>query len=130
VQSGGEDLRQSAGTHPIDSPRNGHQVTLVDCRELCLPSATDDRHHTRADLKAPTAITELQYFAGQLHSRNVLRGADRRRIQPASLHHVPTVEPRGPHPHQHLAGPRRGIGMLFDQDLLLADGDGAHEPEA
>ena len=40
--------------------------------------------------------------------------------------HVGAVEPGGTHPDEHFARARFGVGMVFDDDLLVADGDCPH----
>ena len=54
------------------------------------------------------------------------RAAGRRRVAPAQLHLVGAVQARAAHAHEHLAGPGDRVGMLFDEDLAVADRGCSH----
>ncbi len=126
VVGGREDLRQTCGGGPVQNGGNRHQLPLVDDGQLGLPAPTDDRHDAVAEREPLRSETERCHLAGELHAGDVLRRARWRGVEPTPLHHVGAVEPRGAHPHEHLARPGNRVGVLLKHELLLADGDGAH----
>ena len=104
----------------------GISMPLVDDRQLRLAAAADDRHHAVAGGRSASRPVRSRHLAGELQAGDVRRPAGRRRVEPAALHHVGAVEAGGAHAHEHLvlAGPR--VGVLLDEDLAVADRDGAH----
>ena len=126
VVGGGEDLGGAAGLGPVEAVGHGHQQPLVDGEPLALAAAADEAHDAVAGLEARGALAERRDLAGDVEPRDVLRPAGRRRVEPALLHHVGAVEAGGTDRDQHLAVAGRGLGMVFDDDLAVADGRGAH----
>jgi hypothetical protein len=121
-----EDLRQAAGRRPVEPLRHGHQLALVHEAQLSLRAAADDRHHAVADLEAFGARAERRDLPCQLHPRDVLRRARRRRVEAAPLHHVRAVQPCRVHPYEHFPCARLRVRVLLDHDLLLANRRSAH----
>ena len=127
VVGGREDLGQAARVGELDGVGTAHELALVDDRELGLAAAADDPHDAIALGEARRARPERLDDAGELEARDVRRAAGRRGVAPVQLHHVGAVEARAAHADEHLAGPGYGVGMLFDEDLAVADGGGSHE---
>ena len=126
VVGGREDLRQPAGVRKGDRIGHGHELALVDGRELGLPAAADDAHHAIAFGEAPRARPERLDRTRKLQARNVLRASCWSRVAPAQLHHVGAVQAGSRDSHEHLAGARLGVGMLLDEDLAVPDRGGTH----
>ena len=79
-------------------------------------------------LEAHRAGAEAGDLAGHLEAGDVRRRAGRRRVAAGQLHLVGAVEARRADADEDLAGARLGVGMLFDEDLAVADRCGAHAP--
>ena len=86
--------------------------------ELGLAAPAGDAHHPVALAEAMCLRTDRGDLAGQLQSRDVLGRVRRGRIVAGALHHVGAVETGRPHADEDLAGPRLGIGMVLDAQLL------------
>ena len=126
VVGGAEDLGDAARRRPVELVGDRHRHALVHDRQLALPAAADDRHHAVADLEPPHPVADRDHLAGELEPRDVRRRAGRRRIAARELMHVGAVEAGGVHADQQLAGLRRGIWVLFDGDLAVANRGGTH----
>ena len=105
---------------------HGHELALVDDRELALAAAADDPHDAVALGEARRAVAEAGDLTRELEAGDVLRRAGRGRVAPAQLHHVGAVDARRAHADEHLAGPGLGVRVLLDEDLAVADRCGAH----
>ena len=126
VVRGREDLGHSPGGDQAEPARDAHQLTLMRDAQLGLRSSADNPHHLVSGRKAFRCGPQRGHLAGELHPGNVLRRSGRRWIQPATLHHVGAVQPGGMDAHEHLTRARLGVGVLLDDELVLADRDGAH----
>ena len=104
----GEHLRQPTGRGPVERVGHGHELALVDRRQLRLAAAADDRHHTLAHREALGPRPERCHLAGELEAGDVRWRAGRRGIQAAPLHHVGPVQPRRTNLDEHLPRARRG----------------------
>ena len=126
VVRGGEHLRNGAGLDPAQALGHRHQLALVDDAQLGLPAAADHRHDAIAVGESLGAGPAGRHLAGELEARDVLRRARRRRVMPAELMDVGTVEAGRADADQHLARARLWIGVLGDDELAIADGGGTH----
>src|SRR4051812_11806486 len=111
---------------PVDPRGDRHRLSLVARRELGLPAAADDRHDAVARGEAVRPGAARDDLAGELEAGDVLGRARRRRVDAAPLHHVRPVDAGGLDADEDLAGPRLGVGVVLDGQLLVADRDGAH----
>src|SRR3954453_5822984 len=110
----GEHLGRAARLGPIETLGHGHEHALVNGRELGLAATTDYRHDAVALLEAAGTRPQAGYLTCELEPRNVLRGAGWSGIEPTPLHHVRSVQAGRLDPDQDLAGPRFGVGVVFD----------------
>ena len=95
-------------------------------RELGLPAAADDGHDAVALSKRVAPGPSRDDLAGELEPGDVLRRARRGGVHPGALHDVGAVEPGGPDADEDLAAARARVRVVLDDDLLVADRDGAH----
>src|SRR4029079_12385180 len=102
------------------------RLALVDRGEPGLPAAAHDRHHAVAQAEARRARAERDDLAGELEPGDVLRRARRGGIHATALHDVGAVDPGGPDADEDLAAARLRVRAVLDEDLLVADRDGAH----
>ncbi len=121
VVGGGEDLGQTAGRGPVEALGHPHDLTLVHGTQLGLAAAADDRHDAVAAREALRPRAEVDDLARELEARDVCRRAGRRGVLPLALHDVGAVQPRGADPHEHLARPGHGVGMLLHADFAVTD---------
>jgi hypothetical protein len=126
VVGGREDLGRAARLGPAERVGHADRLALVDGRELGLPAAADDRHDAVALGEARRARAEADDLTGELEAGDVGRGARRRGVHPAPLHHVRAVDPGAPDADEDLAAAGLGIRVVLDAQLLVADRDGAH----
>ena len=126
VVRGGEHLGEAARLGPRQCVGSGRRHTLVRQRKLGLPTAADERHDAIADREAFDVTAERNDLTGELHARNVRWAPGRRRVQPASLRHVCTVEAGRAHVDEQLARARLGIGMLPPLQPALGHGHRPH----
>ena len=127
VVGGGEDLGDRAGRVQLEALGHGHELALVDDRELGLAAPADDAHDAVALLEAARAGAERGDLAGELQAGDVRRRAGRRGVAALALQDVGAVEPGAAHAHEDLARAGLGVGVLGDlQRPAFADGDGPH----
>ena len=112
-----------------EAARHGKRVGLVDLAIFGIATAWHQRRHRLADAETGCLGTGRRHLAGDLEA-GYIRGAGRRRILPAPLHHIGPVHTRRPHPHQDLPRPkRRQRPLLGDEHLGPAgrtNGDHGH----
>ena len=122
-----EGLREAGRLLPAD--RRGHREgdALFCQRHLRLGPPSHQRHDAVARSPAGHRLSRLHYLARQLEAGDVGRAARRRGVAPGDLDEVGVVDPRRPHPHQHLTATGAGIGALGDDELALDDGGRSHD---
>jgi hypothetical protein len=126
VVRGREDLGEAAGVLPVEDLGDRHRLALVDDGELRLAPAADDRHDPVALVEASRARPPPDDLACELEPGDVGRLAGRRRIAPAPLQHVRSVDARRLDADQDLAVAGLGIRALLGGQLAVDDRCGLH----
>jgi hypothetical protein len=129
VVGGREHLRDPAGGHPVELVGYRHDQALVDRDQLCLAAAADHGHDAVTGGEAVDAGAALGHLTGELQAGDVGGRARRRRVATTHLQDVGAVDAGRTDADQDLAGLGLGVGVLLDDDALVADDDGSHARE-
>jgi hypothetical protein len=85
-------------------------------------TAPDESHDPVTHFPSGDSWSHRLHFAGVLETRDIRGPARRRRVLPAPLDQIGSVEPRGVDANPDVIGPNLGLGYLADGDDLGTTG--------